>query len=80
MRLDRIEPVAEGSYERNSTCVRLPSGELLDCWVHVGKVFADAPYAPSTRYLQTILKGAHEHSLPQEYVEWVRREFPASES
>lgn len=76
IRLDGFEPVESGGYKRTSTHVRSLTDETLACWIYIGDVYPDALFAPSVRYLETVLTGAREHSLPEDYIDWIVREFP----
>jgi gamma-glutamylcyclotransferase (GGCT)/AIG2-like uncharacterized protein YtfP len=78
IRLDGFEPVESGSYKRTMTRAQLSTDETLECWVYIGDVYPGAPFAPSARYLQTMLTGAREHGLPEDYIDWIAREFPAA--
>lgn len=76
VRLDGFEPTESGGYARTTVCVQLSTDETLTCWVYIGEIHDGAPYAPSARYLQTLLAGAREHGLPKDYIDWIAREFP----
>ncbi|MEE8624128.1 MAG: gamma-glutamylcyclotransferase, partial [Acidiferrobacterales bacterium] len=76
IRLDGFEPVESGGYKRTIMRVRLSTDATLECWVYIGDVYLGAPFAPSVRYLQTVLTGAREHGLPEDYIDWIAREFP----
>lgn len=67
--MDRYEGVPRGHYTRETVCVRLDSGDEVEAVTYVaGCRFVDDTLAPSTEYLQTVLRGAREHELPDEYI------------
>jgi gamma-glutamylcyclotransferase (GGCT)/AIG2-like uncharacterized protein YtfP len=62
--LDGCEPTGDGSYWREQVTVVTASADPLTVWVYRGHVAEDGPFAPSVRYLETIVTGAREHGLP----------------
>jgi cation transport regulator ChaC len=70
--MDRHEGVSGGHYVRKTVRVRADDGEELDAVTYVaGSAYIDNSLTPSSEYLQTILRGAREHALPDEYVRGV---------
>ena len=86
--LDGHEPTARtDGYWREEVEVELvgaadapPGARRSRCWVYIGAVHEGAPFAPSLRYLQTIVRGAREHGLPEDYIAWLQAEFPAHDA
>jgi len=67
--LDTYEGVAGGHYVRQAIRVRLDGGGELEAVTYVaGKAFIDNSLTPSPDYLRTILEGAREHDLPDDYI------------
>jgi gamma-glutamylcyclotransferase len=67
--MDKHEGVAGGHYVRHLIRVRLDGGDELDAVTYVaGQTFLDAPLTPSAKYLGTILQGARQHRLPNDYI------------
>jgi gamma-glutamylcyclotransferase (GGCT)/AIG2-like uncharacterized protein YtfP len=69
---DRYEGVAHGCYRR--LCVEVETGidEKLQAQTYIGgSDFVADEGRPSEYYLQLIVTGAAEHSLPEEYVRFV---------
>jgi gamma-glutamylcyclotransferase (GGCT)/AIG2-like uncharacterized protein YtfP len=71
--LDGFEPVETGGYRRERVIVLRGDGAAEAAWTYLGEVLHGAPFAPSDRYLDTILAGAAEHGLPLEYREALAR-------
>ncbi len=70
-RLDAYEPVRERRYWRTRVQVTLPAGTMKLAWTYEGLVLDGAPFAPSERYLATLIDGAREHGLPEDYIAWL---------
>ncbi|GIW32793.1 gamma-glutamylcyclotransferase family protein [Meiothermus sp.] len=67
--MDEHEGVAGGHYARYGIRIRLDDGDELDAVTYVaGKAFIDDSLTPSARYLATILDGARQHLLPDDYI------------
>lgn len=67
--MDEYEGVADGHYRRKSVRVRCDIGEELEAVTYVaGESFLDDSLVPTDDYLRTILQGARDHGLPQDYV------------
>lgn len=67
--MDRYEGVPGGHYVRKTVRVRVDGGDELDAITYVaGNAFIDNSLTPNSEYLQTILRGAREHDLPDEYI------------
>lgn len=67
--MDRHEGVSGGHYARKGVRVRVDGGAELDAVTYVaGNELIDNSLAPSQEYLQTILRWAKEHGLPEEYI------------
>lgn len=70
--MDRHEGVLGGHYARKMVRVRLDGGDELDAVTDVaGSAFIDDSLTPRPEYLQTILRGAREQNLPEEYIRGV---------
>ena len=59
----------EAAYRRLYVSVFSPNGEELKCRTYQKKKDSESVTAPSPQYLETILTGARENSLPHDYVE-----------
>ena len=71
--MDQYEGVSGGHYARKTVRVRVDSGDELEAVTYVaGRTFIDDSLTPSPEYLQTILRGAREHDLPDEYIRSVQ--------
>jgi gamma-glutamylcyclotransferase (GGCT)/AIG2-like uncharacterized protein YtfP len=67
--MDKHEGVASGHYTREAVRTCLDSGAELDAVAYVaGPGFINDSLGPSPIYLQTILRGAREHELPNDYI------------
>jgi hypothetical protein len=67
--MDRHEGVPSDHYHRRQIRVRVDSGDELEAVTYVaGEAFIDDSLTPSAEYLQTILRGAREHGLPDDYI------------
>ncbi|MCX8037778.1 MAG: gamma-glutamylcyclotransferase [Candidatus Sumerlaeia bacterium] len=67
--LDGYEGVAGGHYARQKVRLRLDGGDELDAVTYVaGNAFIANSLIPSPKYLQTILRGAREYDLPEDYI------------
>ncbi len=67
--LDKYEGVAGGHYQRKAVHVRVDDNGEIEAVTYVaGSAFVDDSLSPSCDYLQTILSGAREHKLPDEYI------------
>jgi hypothetical protein len=71
--LDGHEPTADGSYYREQVTVCTVDKTSLTAWVYRGMVDEDAPFVPSQRYVDTILRGGQEHNLPVAYISQLTR-------
>jgi len=61
--------------------VRTDDGSVprrVRAWVYVARVIHPAP--PSSRYLETLLRGARHHRLPEDYIEQLETIEPMDES
>lgn len=68
-KMDEYEGVAEGHYHRKTVRVRVNDGVELDAVTYVASsAFVNDSLRPNYDYLQTILKGAREHKLPEDYI------------
>lgn len=73
-RLDQYEGVAAGHYQRKVVQVRVDDGAELEAVTYVaGSAFVDNSLSPSPDYLQTIVSGAQEHELPDDYIRYINR-------
>jgi len=75
-RLDGFEPVDSARYQRIEVAVQTEIGDARLCWTYVGRVFPEAPYTPSSRYLETLIEGAREHGLEPSYIADLERRRP----
>jgi gamma-glutamylcyclotransferase len=68
-RLDQFEGVRSGHYQHLPVSVVLDSGDTLNAITYVaGDAYVCEDTFPMEVYLETILVGAREHKLPEEYV------------
>lgn len=80
-RLDECEGVPK-RYRREELSVS-PLGQSSDqdiaqtAWVYIAVAQPDGPFRPSKRYLCTMISGAREHGLPEDYIEEIRRKAEA---
>lgn len=68
IKLDRIE----GGYERTSVQVWRISGEEVSVVSYISKNLTDDPAAYDW-YKDLLIKGAREHNLPQEYIDYLEQ-------
>lgn len=67
--MDRYEGVSGGHYARKMVRVRVDSGDEMEAVTYIaGDAFIDDSLTPNPEYLETILRGAREHDLPDEYI------------
>lgn len=67
--MDSHEGIARGHYVHHRIRVRLDDGDELDAVTYIaGKSFLDDSLTPSAEYLATILDGARQHRLPDDYI------------
>jgi gamma-glutamylcyclotransferase (GGCT)/AIG2-like uncharacterized protein YtfP len=64
--LDRVE----GGYKRLTVRVRKSGGDEVEATTYISENLTDDPTAHRW-YKDTILSGAHEHSLPQSYIAYL---------
>ncbi|ABU60262.1 gamma-glutamylcyclotransferase family protein [Roseiflexus castenholzii] len=69
-KMDKCEGVKGGHYQRHAIRVQLDSGEELDAVTYVAgeRFLAAESLKPSTEYLETIITGARQHRLPDDYI------------
>jgi len=65
--LDQYEEVDQGLYLRRKIWVQLGNGTMQMAWTFVATGNPGSE-APSTRYLQTLLRGAHRQGLSRAYI------------
>ena len=70
-RLDHHEGVASGRYRRATLEVTDLDGNVLEAIVYIDD--GVAPGRPRPGYLERVLTGAGEHSLPDDYLDYLRR-------
>lgn len=70
-RLDGTEGVGFGLYRRVPVTVVTVAHGGIDAWTYQSSVVTDGR-KPSSRYLQLLLDGARENSLPAEYVRFLQ--------
>lgn len=61
LKLDIFEGVKEKRYERKKASVELSDGRSIEVWVYFANMQDGWPFAPSRKYIETILEGAKEH-------------------
>lgn len=72
--MDRYEGVANGHYARKTVRVQTDAGDELDAITYVaGDSFVDDSCLPSKKYLETIIQGARQHGLPEDYIGEIER-------
>jgi len=72
--LDRFEGVSRGHYSRTVVRVTTDTEGDLDAVTYVaGPAFIDESVVPSPEYMGHILRGAHQHDLPAEYIKVLER-------
>lgn len=72
--MNTYQGVSGGHYRRARVCVRTEEGDAIDAITYlVGDSFVDNSLAPTDEYLQTILRGARDHGLPDTYIQVVKR-------
>jgi len=72
--MDKHEGVPGGHYRRKAVRVRCdPCGDLEAVAYVAGDSFVDDSLVPTGEYLQTILQGARNHQLPEEYIRQIER-------
>jgi gamma-glutamylcyclotransferase (GGCT)/AIG2-like uncharacterized protein YtfP len=69
--LDKFEAVDKGLYYRKEIKVIVEDGSSLEAWVYI-TTSQDSSYPPSKRYLDTIIEGAREHDLSEEFMEYLK--------
>ena len=72
--MDEYESVPINLYER----VELPvfaNNEIRKAWTYIGRVDEGAPFATSPDYIGTILRGAREHGLDDDWIRFLQ-DFP----
>jgi hypothetical protein len=70
-RLDASEGVSFGLYQRIPVTVLTEPTGRIDCWTYQSSMISEGR-KPSDRYLQLLLDGARENSLPPEYVQYLQ--------
>ena len=75
-KLDRCERVPDAYKRECKPIIALEScgddGCDINVWVYVAIPDPCGPFRPSPKYLQTIIDGAREHGLPEDYIEEIR--------
>lgn len=69
--LERLDKV-EGGYRRISVWAREPDGEMVEAVTYVSAELTDEQTAYDW-YKDTVIAGAREHNLPQEYIAYLER-------
>lgn len=68
-KMDKHEGVSGGHYRREYVRVRHDPGDDLEAVTYIaGESFLDDSLVPTDAYLQTILRGARHHELPEDYI------------
>ena len=76
-KLDEIEITEDEEYWRESVRVKTAQG-LMEVWIYFAKEMVGSPFTPSKRYLDTMVAGAKEHGLSDEYVKEITDWGPRS--
>jgi gamma-glutamylcyclotransferase len=72
--MDYYEGVAGGHYVRTAVVVHSSPAMGIEAVTYVaGDSFRDDSLVPSGKYLKTILRGARQHGLPQDYILEIKR-------
>lgn len=77
-RMDRFESVHTGMYRREEVSVHTRENEVLHAWTYVSRVEDGAPFPTTSRYIGTIIRGAEEHGLSQDWIRFLR-DFPVQD-
>lgn len=72
MALDGFEGTGAGHYTRGTLTVQDARGGAVEAWVYLAVPMGAAPHLPARDYLETILRGAVEHGLPEAYCAAIR--------
>ena len=75
--MDGFEGVDRGMYRRVELPV-LAGTESLLAWTYISRVDEGAPFPTTTAYLGTILRGATEHGLSEDWIRYLQ-DFPVSD-
>jgi gamma-glutamylcyclotransferase (GGCT)/AIG2-like uncharacterized protein YtfP len=67
--LDDYEGVDLGHYTRGRVTVELPDRRTAHAWSFFAVRQPGGPFAPSIEYIQTMIRGAHEHGLSVQLIE-----------
>lgn len=70
MHLDEIEGVPEGIYFRQTIYVVTHEGEPVKAYTY-RTTNPKGPFKPSQRYIALMVKGAREHNMDPDYIEWL---------
>ena len=71
-KLDTFEDVHKGDYYRKILPVILPDRTVINSWIYIANKMDGAPYKPSSEYKNTIINGAVEQQLSDEYIEMLK--------
>ena len=72
--MDRYEGVRGGHYRRTRVRVQTDEGGEIEAITYVaGDNFVDDSLRLDNEYLQTILRGARDHGLPNAYIQEIKR-------
>jgi len=69
--LDGYEGVDSGRYKREAVEVVLENGGSITAWIYYATMGNGQHYPPSSDYIDTLLKGAVEHRLSEETVQYI---------
>lgn len=70
--LDRYEGIVDGEYTKRELTVTLPGGSVQVAMTYFATPVDPGHFPPSRRYLETILEGARDHRLSDEWVALLR--------
>lgn len=70
--LDGFENVADNHYFRTEIQVTTDQGPT-NCFTYIANTEEGYPFTPSDKYLNTILTGARDHDLSQEYLAFLEQ-------
>ena len=75
--MDVFEGVPVNMYQRIEVPV-LTGGEQRTAWTYMGRIEDGAPFPTSRSYIDTILRGARDHGLDEDWIQFLQ-DFPVRE-
>lgn len=67
-KLDSFEGVKENRYKKKEVSVEIQDGRLIKVWAYFANTQDGWPFAPSRKYIETIIEGAKEHDLSERLI------------